>query len=141
MGGASRQTPVQRLRSRNQFQLVLEGSRVSATEHFALHRHAGAMPGMAPSELTDHWIGALIPKRWARRAVTRNLIRRQIYAVAHEQHECLAPAAYVVRLRAGFDREAFVSAQSTALRRHVRAELQRLMTTASSRTTRKVPSP
>lgn len=72
------------------------------------------------------WLGAVIPKRWARRAVTRNTIKRQIYAVAQEFALQLPDAALVVRLRSGFDRAQFTSATSDALRRAVRAELQQL---------------
>lgn len=72
------------------------------------------------------WMGALVPKRWARCAVTRNAIRRQIYAVAQDRAEGLVPAAYVVRLRQGFERTRFVSASSECLRAAVRQELQQL---------------
>lgn len=77
------------------------------------------------------WIGALVPKRWARRAVTRNLIRRQIYALAAVQTGLRAPCAYVVRLRSGFDALRFRSAASSALRAVVRDELQRLFERAT----------
>lgn len=74
------------------------------------------------------WVGPLVPKRWARRAVTRNAIRRQIYAVAAEFAAQLQvnPAAYVVRLRRGFARSDFPSAASLALRHAVRSELRQL---------------
>ena len=71
-------------------------------------------------------MGALTPKRWAKRAVTRNLIRRQIHAVAHEFEKTLLPTAYVVRLRAAFPAQKFVSASSAALKQTVRAELKQL---------------
>lgn len=67
----------------------------------------------------------MVPKRWAKRAVTRNTIKRQIYAVARECTS-LPDAAHVVRLRHGFDRKLFPSATSEALKRTVRAELQAL---------------
>lgn len=60
---------------------------------------------------TDHlWLGALVPKRWAKHAVTRNLVRRQIAAVLAQtqQHPCpsgdeaFAPKAFLVRMRDGF---------------------------------------
>ena len=87
------------------------------------------------------WLGALVPKRWAKRSVTRHTIKRQIYAVASEfdaQLQALPPAAYVVRLRAGFDRKQFISATSGPLKRAVRAELQQLLAHA---TRRKSPKP
>ena len=68
----------------------------------------------------------MVPKRWAKRAVTRNAIKRQIYAVSADFEPVLAARAHVVRLRASFDRVQFVSATSDALKASVRAELQQL---------------
>ena len=68
----------------------------------------------------------MVPKRWAKRAVTRNAIKRQIYTVSQDFEAQLSAAAHVVRLRAGFDRQQFVSATSDALKRAVRTELQQL---------------
>ena len=68
----------------------------------------------------------MIPKRWARRAVTRNAIRRQIYTVSQDFEAQLPAAAHVVRLRAAFDVREFPSATSAALKKAVRAELQQL---------------
>ncbi len=72
------------------------------------------------------WIGAMVPKRWARRAVTRNTIKRQIYAVSSHFAHRLPQAAHVVRLRAAFDRRHFISASSRLLKRAVREELEQL---------------
>ncbi|MFC5608521.1 ribonuclease P protein component [Variovorax soli] len=124
---------MQRLQSRAQFQAVLAGSTVARTPHFALHRcaleapaRAGDKPPAALFEPAATWLGAMVPKRWARRAVTRNAIKRQIYNVSASFDAALPRAAYVVRLRAGFDRKAFPSASSAALKSAVRAELQQL---------------
>jgi ribonuclease P protein component len=105
---------VQRLKTRAQFQAVLAAGIVARTAHFALHR----MPG------PDHEaaIGVVLPKRWAKRAVTRNTIKRQVYSVSEASE--VPAAAYVVRLRVSF--EGFRSATSLALKRAVRAELQQL---------------
>jgi len=116
----------------------MAGSTVSRTAHFALHRlNLDAGPGSErPAALfavrTEPWIGALIPKRWAKRAVTRNAIRRQIYAVSHDAAPPLPVAAHVVRLRTGFDRKQFESATSDALKRAVRGELQELFARAGA---------
>jgi ribonuclease P protein component len=83
---------------------------------------------MAPGHV---WLGALVPKRWARRAVTRNAIRRQIYRIASDFEPQLAPAAHVVRLRAAFDRKVYVSASSDALKGAVRDELRALFERAN----------
>lgn len=75
----------------------------------------------------------MVPKRWARRAVTRNAIKRQIYNVSALAPEASLPqAAHVVRLRSGFDRKEFVSATSDKLRAAVRAELQQLLERAAA---------
>ena len=68
----------------------------------------------------------MVPKRWARRAVTRNAIRRQIYAVCDELSGPLPAGAHLVRMRAAFAPRQFPSASSDALKREVRAELRQL---------------
>jgi ribonuclease P protein component len=68
----------------------------------------------------------MVPKRWAKRAVTRNAIKRQIYSVSSQVVFDVPGAAHVVRLRSGFDRKQFVSASSDQLKMLVRQELLRL---------------
>jgi ribonuclease P protein component len=75
-------------------------------------------------------MGAMVPKRWAKRAVTRNMIKRQIYSVGAQAASALPRAAYVVRLRATFDRQQFVSASSVALKNAARQELLALFALA-----------
>ena len=130
---------VQRLKTRPQFQVTLACGIVSRTAHFALHRspldrspagdgrpdHAG--PDARPLfGVQDVWVGAMVPKRWARRAVTRNTIKRQIYQVSAAFEPRLPAEAHVVRLRATFDRSQFISATSDVLKRAVRGELEQL---------------
>ena len=104
------------------------------------HGSAAAAPvrlALVPPPLfsvADVWLGAMVPKRWARRAVTRNAIKRQIYAVAADLDSPLPQAAHVVRLRATFDRKQFVSATSCALKHAVRAELVQLFARAAAAT-------
>ena len=120
---------MQRLKTRPQFQAALAGATVARTAHFALHRCAlGAAPesGAALFDASAVWLGAMVPKRWARRAVTRNAIKRQIYVVGAAHADDLPQAAHVVRLRAAFDRKAFVSASSDRLKAAVRHELTEL---------------
>ena len=74
----------------------------------------------------------MVPKRWAKRAVTRNAIKRQIYSVSHDYALGLLQAAHVVRLRTGFDRKQFISASSEQLKSAVRAELQQLFARATA---------
>jgi ribonuclease P protein component len=76
------------------------------------------------------WVGAVVPKRHAKRAVTRSLLKRQIYAAAERHRERLAPGLWIVRLRSPFDRAQFASAASDVLRRGARAELEALLEAA-----------
>lgn len=73
----------------------------------------------------------MVPKRWAKRAVTRNTIKRQIYNVSSDFETVLPAAAHVVRLRHGFDRSRYPSSSSDALRLAVREELVQLFSNAS----------
>jgi ribonuclease P protein component len=120
---------LQRLRSKTQFQAAMAGPPVAKTPHFALHRVSlDARSGdVCLFPVQDTWLGVLIPKRWARRAVTRNTIRRQIYEVARLRASTLPEAGLVVRLRSEFSRKQFVSATSTALKQAVRQELVTLL--------------
>ena len=129
-----------RLRTRAQFQALLAHRPVSHTAHFALHRlplRATAEDAEGPAALFGSadgaWLGAMVPKRWARRAVTRNAIRRQIHAVGESLQPPLAADAHLVRLRAGFARSQFPSASSTALKAAVRAELLQLFASRERR--------
>lgn len=142
---------MQRITTKAQFAAVMGGQTVARTAHFALHRVAVAPlasgGSFAPAgsavaldqtpikkplfAVADCWLGVVVPKRWAKRAVTRNTIKRQIYAVSTDASCPLPPAAHVVRLRAGFDRAEFISASSDKLKAVVRAELQHLFARAA----------
>ncbi len=75
----------------------------------------------------EQWIGAMVPKRWAKRAVTRNAIKRQIYSVSAEALLQYPQSALLVRLRREFPRQNFPSAESSLLKTAVRAEVLTLM--------------
>jgi ribonuclease P protein component len=78
------------------------------------------------------WLGSVVPKRHARRSVTRNLLKRQIrHAVAGQQG--LAHGLWVVRLRSPFDRESFQSASSEILRVRAGEELAAVLADAARR--------
>jgi ribonuclease P protein component len=72
------------------------------------------------------WLGLVIPKRHAKRAVTRNLLKRQVRAIAAACAAELPPGLWVVRLRTPFDRQVFTSPASDPLRDCARDELQTL---------------
>ena len=116
---------MQRLKTRAQFQAVMAAGIVARSAHFALHR----MPLEAQLPPEPH-VGVVLPKRWAKRAVTRNTIKRQVYSLSEAAK--LSPAAYVVRLRTAFDRAQFRSATSDALKLAVRGELTQLFARAGA---------
>jgi ribonuclease P protein component len=144
------------------FERVLAAPQRSRSTHFAVHYLHGVpvparaqalmtrceplVPGLSPelstgavadsSLLVDecqHWLGLVVPKRHARRAVTRNLIKRQLRA-AMDRHVGLLPAGqWVVRLRAPFDRAEFLSPASEPLREAARVEIDSLFDQAVNR--------
>lgn len=126
---------MQRLKSRPQFQAILGGALVAKTSHFAMHRlELGPTASTASSEILHAlfpvkaiWLGAMTPKRWAKRAVTRNAIKRQIYTVSASLTTPIPQAAFLIRLRREFSRKDYDSASSIALKQAVRAELLVLM--------------
>jgi len=138
------------------FERVLGSRSRARTPHFAVHHLPvadagghGSSPNPAAGDLSTEsresgerpvddlpaepprWLGAVVPKRHARRAVTRSLLKRQIYAAGGRHAAELAQGLWIVRLRAPFDRSRFVSAASPALRALARAELDELFRAAS----------
>jgi len=79
-----------------------------------------------PAGGVDRWLGLVVPKRHARRAVTRTLMKRQIRHIAMACASQLEPGLWVVRQRQPFDVKQFPSAASDALKDAVRAELRAL---------------
>lgn len=73
---------------------------------------SGAKPAAAGPRV---WLGMVIPKRHARRSVTRSLLKRQIRAAIGRSESSLSGGLWVVRLRSPFDRASFPAAASTAL--------------------------
>ncbi|RZI81257.1 MAG: hypothetical protein EOP38_19855 [Rubrivivax sp.] len=144
-----------------EFQRALGTRPVARTVHFVLHHlpHPPAEAADAPelstapvppdalcvdessaaidsvSGLPAWRLGLVLPKKLARRSVTRSLLRHQARAaVLRHAPEVAATAwaqqhpmdAWVLRLRAPFDRQQFPSAASEALSRVVRLELDAL---------------
>jgi len=83
-----------------------------------------APDGVEPAGL---WLGCVVPKRHARRAVTRNLIKRQMRSATQRHAELLVPGLWLLRLHRPFDPKHFVSAASRALKEAARLELDDLL--------------
>lgn len=77
------------------------------------------------------WLGMVVPKRHARRAVSRNLMKRQMRAAVQRHAADLEAGLWVMRLRAPFDKARFVSAASAALKQAACAELEGLLASAA----------
>jgi ribonuclease P protein component len=87
----------------------------------------------AKSVPTGCWLGLVVPKRHAKRSVTRNLLKRQMREAMQLQASSLLPGLWVLRLKAPFDRKLFPSPASDPLRRLVREELLALLQRAAAR--------
>lgn len=144
-----------RMRRPADFERALASQPRARSAHFAAH-HAARLANCAsadhPGDLsTGHpkacaqpvdeahlaapeqcWLGTVLPKRHARRAATRNLLRRQIRAAMERHHAALAHGLWIVRLRAPFDARRYTSAASDALRAAARDELDALLTRAAT---------
>lgn len=143
------------------FERVLAAAVKLRSEHFAAHHVPGCPnPAVVPARLrsklelsTEHaptmvtpvddsasaqteerlWLGLVVPKRHARRSVTRSLFKRQIRAAVGRHVASLAAGLWVVRLRAPFEKAKYPSAASAALQRAARAELDGLFAGAARR--------
>jgi len=139
-----------RLIHKADFERLMSAPTWSRSAHFALHHLSGG-PAIAarrllravPDEISTDlppalvetvdnrfgqvWAGVMVPKRHARRAVTRSLLKRQIRQ-AFERHEAvLPPGLWLVRLRRVFAPNQFVSAGSGLLADAARSELDELL--------------
>ena len=73
------------------------------------------------------WIGCVVPKRHAKRAVTRSLLKRQIRMALQRHAPALPAGLWLVRLRGPFAPKQFPSAASEALRSAAHDELEQLL--------------
>lgn len=88
---------------------------------------AQAVDDLKPEAPQALWLGCVVPKRHAKRAVTRNLIKRQIREAFHRHEGALPRGLWMVRLVAGFASAQFAAARSDALAQATRAELDGLL--------------
>jgi ribonuclease P protein component len=89
-----------------------------------------------PTEMTALRLGLVVPKRHARRSVTRTLVKVQIRAGIRRHLDSLVAGDWVVRLRAPIDRKQFPSARSDMLAALLHAEIDVLLGDAARRARR-----
>jgi ribonuclease P protein component len=141
------------------FRVALQAPVVARSAHFAVHHVTGPVLGLgsqdteaviqdlstengpsraqtvdklpASVDASTHVLGVMVPKRHAKRAVTRNLVKRlvreTVLAASRQFQGGARPGTWLVRLRQPLNRRAFPSAKSDALRLALRAELHQLM--------------
>ena len=90
------------------------------------------LPASASAQPSSCWLGLVVPKRHARRAVTRNLLKRQMRQLMQVHAPALAPGLWVLRLKAPFDRKQFTSPASDGLRSSAHDELALLLQRAAT---------
>ncbi len=129
----------------NRFEAAMGQKPVARTPHFSLHviverKLSTAPEGVHPLPVDESSgtvgplrLGMVVPKRHARRSVTRNLVRRQAREGLRLRLGELPAGDWVLRLRAPFDRQAFRSAASTVLGSCVRTEIDQLLRDALRR--------
>jgi ribonuclease P protein component len=141
---------VERLKQSADFQRLLNTPIKHRSAHFAIH-HVLAQPSRpakpgretdSPDLSTDRaetcpalvddlptvlWLGCLVPKRHARRSVTRSLLKRQMRHAAERASAQLPGGLALLRMRQPFPAAQYPSASSPALRLAARQELEQLM--------------
>lgn len=122
---------MRRLKTRAQFLAVLSSAPVSKSAHFALHKltldSAAQTDNLSLFPGSGTWLGAMAPKRWAKRAVTRNAIKRQVFTLGTKLESTSGSEVFLVRLRKSFSTNEFFSASSAVLKQAVCKELQGLL--------------
>lgn len=141
---------VERLKRSADFQRLLNTPIKQRSAHFAIHhvvavpsepakaqRHAAdsnlstdraeTCPALVDDLPTKLWLGCLVPKRHARRSVTRSLLKRQMRSAADRLSAQLPGGLALLRLRQPFLADRYPSASSQALRVAARLELEQLM--------------
>jgi ribonuclease P protein component len=128
--------PLKRIKAWAQFQQLMSIPPVARSKHFVVHRATSLVEApaeavksdVAQSHVKGLCLAALLPKRWAKRAVTRNALRRQIYAAFAQQQAQLKPVPHLVRLRSAMSPDLFTSASSDPMKKAVRQEIDELLT-------------
>lgn len=87
--------------------------------------------GPAVAGAAAQWLGLVVPKRHARRAVTRSMIKRHARAAAARHAGALAGGLWLLRVRSVYAKTQFPSAASPALAAQLQAELEQLFSRAA----------
>jgi ribonuclease P protein component len=108
----------------------------SATRPLAQELPTDAAPDRTESvdnQAAQTGLALVVPKRHAKRAVTRNLIKRQMREALLRRVERWRGVQLLIRQRGAFDATRYASAASPALRGAVCSELEQLFDQAAAR--------
>ncbi len=129
------------------FERVLRSPSCAQSVHFAVHflstepKRKGycGLGELALAANGDVWLGMVVPKRHAKRSVTRNLLKRQIRQTFQSWDHSISngfsipKGMWVVRLRSVFDQKKYLSAASNKLHKTTAQELSFLLEKAVCR--------
>ena len=137
------------------FELAMASRPLARSAHFMVHHLAANQlsTGQVPTssgavdesvdnpvdnltEMVTLRLGLVVPKRHARRSVTRTLVKVQIRAGMRRHLDSLVAGDWVVRLRAPIDRKQFPSARSEVLAALLHVEIDALLGDAARRAQR-----
>jgi ribonuclease P protein component len=107
-----------RLLKAEAFSSVLRTGPVESSRYFVLFAHYTGKPAR---------LGLIVGRKYAPRAVSRNLIRRIAREVFRMRHPQLAGWDILIRLHRRLDRQEFTSAASMTLKRACRCEIEMLV--------------
>jgi len=104
----------------------MSGEKTSRTDYFSLHSCDIGLVARIKTlseDSTNILFGALVPKRCAKRAVTRNSIKRQIRSIVSVQTKLSSNKAYVIRLHKVIKQTHSISANSDYIKEIIRNDL------------------
>jgi len=104
------------------FKEVLETFAFAKSEHFVLHVKK-INPDEQDKQTAHLKVGVVVPKRLAKKAVSRNTIRRQIYIIATRESLKYPFEKHVIRLNRPFNKNTFLSPSSKVFKHAVRKEI------------------
>ena len=139
MSISEKRTKLAALRSREEFDGVLENNTQIRSAYFVLHYRIKFLSTKTSYECCSSVdkrlsegakLGLIIPKRFARSAVTRSLIKRRCRAQISAFIPELPVGCWIIRLKRPIDSKQWKSSSSPELKKFISMELQSLFSKA-----------
>jgi len=119
--------PAARLHKPAEFAAALKGRRIGQSAWLMLSASRVPLPPQSPSVPAQARLGLVVPKRYAKRAVTRNAIKR-VLREAFRHQQGLTPRDYVFRLHSRIQDQSL-----TQLKQQARSQADALLQQAKLR--------